>query len=186
MNDDQKTATATSLDEVSTIVETAPEQTPSSHSRWKKRGAVILLMAGMSAAVPTLAHGQFLSVFDSIFSSIQDDMGASLKTINQISQQVQQLYETTVWPLAALNQARGFVSNSIDNFRSSMNQAFNTQFSSATIAGPQQFETLLHSRQSLQIPALQTSFTLNYGTVPQMGAASPQDRVLMDMDDALG
>ena len=186
MNNDQKTTTTTRFDEVSTLAETAPEQTPSSRSRWRKRGAVVLLMAGMSATVPTLAHGQFLSVFDSIFSSIQDDMGASLKTINQISQQVQQLYQTMVWPLAALNQARGFVSNSMNTFRSSMSQAFNTQFTSATTSGPQQFETLLHSRQSLQIPALQTSFTLNYGAVPQTGAASPQDRVLMDMDDALG
>jgi hypothetical protein len=67
-----------------------------------------------------------------------------------------------------------------------MNQIFNTQFSSATLAGPQQFETLLHSRQSTQIPSLQASFTANYGAIPQLNAASPQDRVMMDMDDALG
>jgi hypothetical protein len=113
-------------------------------------------------------------------------MGGSLKAINQISQQVQTLYQTTMWPLAAINQARGFVSNSISSVRGQMNQLFNTQFSSATLAGPQQFESILHSRLSTQIPALQTSFTTNFGAIPQANSASPQDRVMMDIDDALG
>jgi hypothetical protein len=158
---------------------------PRRRSRWKKRLAVAVLVVESCIAVPHLAHAQFLGVFDGIFSSIQTDMGSSLKAINQVMQQMNQLYQTTVWPLAAINQARGFVSNSINTFRSSMNQIFNTRFSSATLAGPQQFETLLHSRLSTQIPSLQTSFTTNYGAIPQPNAASPQDRVMMDMDDAL-
>ena len=85
----------------------------------------------------------------------------------------QQLYQTTLWPLAAINQARGFVSNSISSFRNSMNQIFNTPFTSAVLPGPQQFESLLHSRESSQIPSLQTSFTTNYGAVPQVNTASP-------------
>ncbi|MGC2212936.1 MAG: hypothetical protein WA400_13800 [Silvibacterium sp.] len=146
---------------------------------------VAVLVVEACFAVPRLAHSQFLGVFDSIFSSIQSDMGGSLKAINQIKQQVQQLYQTTMWPLAALNQARGFVSNSINSYRNAMNQVFTTRFTSATLPGSQQFETLLHSRLSTQIPSLQTSFTTNYGAVPQAGIASPQDRVMMDMDDAL-
>jgi hypothetical protein len=166
--------------------ETGCAPPPSKWTRWKKRLALAVLAVEACLAVPRLAHAQFLGVFDSIFSSIQSDMGSSLKAINQIQQQVNQLYQTTVWPLAAINQARGFVSNSINTYRSSMNQIFNTRFSSATLAGPQQFETLLHSRQSLQIPSLQTSFTTNYGAIPKINMASPQDRVMMDMDDALG
>jgi hypothetical protein len=159
---------------------------PSVRSCWKKRLMTAVLVVEACFALPRLAHGQFLGVFDSIFSSIQSDMGSSLKAINQIKQQVNQLYQTTVWPLAAINQARGFVSNSINTYRNSMNQIFNTQFSSATLAGPQQFETLLHSRLSTQIPSLQASFTANYGAIPQLNTASPQDREMMDMDDALG
>jgi hypothetical protein len=144
-----------------------------------------LLALEVCFAVPRLAHAQF-SIFNSIFSSIQSDMGTSLKAINQIKQQIQQLYQTTVWPLAALNQARGFVSSSINTYRNSMNQIFTTRFSSAVLPGPQQFETLLHSRLSSQIPSLQTSFTTNYGAIPQVNTVRPQDRVMMDMDDALG
>jgi hypothetical protein len=159
---------------------------PAPRRRWKKRLGIAALTLATTLALPTLGHGQFLSVFDSIFSSIQSDIGSSLSSVNQIMQQVTKLYQTTVAPLAALNQARGFVANSISSFRGSMNQIFKTPITSAVTPGPQQFESILHSRLSTQIPSLQASFTTNYGAIPQANTASPQDRVMMDMDDALG
>lgn len=155
-------------------------------ARWKRRLLIGVLMIETCFVVPKFAHGQFLSIFNSIFSSIQNDIGGSLSAINQIAQQMQKLYQTTVAPLAALNQARGFVANSINTFRGQMNQVFNTPFTSAVTPGPQQFESILHSRLSSEIPALQTSFISNYGAIPQVNSASPQDRVMMDVDDALG
>ena len=154
--------------------------------RWKRRLLIGILLIEMCFALPKLAQGQFLNIFDAIFSSIQNDIGNSLSAINQVVQQMQKLYQTTVAPLAALNQARGFAANSINNFRGQMNQVFKTPFTSAVTPGPQQFESILHSRLSAQIPALQASFTANFGAIPQVNAASPQDRVMMDVDDALG
>ena len=159
---------------------------PSARANWRRRLLIGVLLIETYFALPKLADGQFLSIFDSIFSSIQSDIGGSLSAINQVAQQMQKLYQTTVAPLAAINQARGFVVNSINSFRSQMSQIFNTSFTSAVTPGPQQFESILHSRLSAQIPALQTSFTTNYGVIPQVNAASPQDRVMMDVDDALG
>jgi hypothetical protein len=159
---------------------------PSALANWRRRLLIGVLLIETCFALPKLADGQLLSIFDSIFSSIQSDIGGSLSAINQVAQQLQKLYQTTVAPLAAINQARGFVANSINSFRGQMNQIFNTSFTSAVTPGPQQFESILHSRLSAQIPALQTSFTTNYGVIPQVNAASPQDRVMMDVDDALG
>ena len=159
---------------------------PSARANWRRRLLIGVLLIETYFALPKLADGQFLSIFDSIFSSIQSDIGGSLSAINQVAQQMQKLYQTTVAPLAAINQARGFVVNSINGFRSQMSQIFNTSFTSAVTPGPQEFESILHSRLSAQIPALQTSFTTNYGVTPQVNAASPQDRVMMDVDDALG
>jgi hypothetical protein len=166
--------------------ESEPAQRPVPRPRRKKRLGIAIVILATTVALPTLGHGQFLSVFDSIFSSIQSDIGSSLSSVNQVMQQVTKLYQTTVAPLAALNQARGFVATSISSFRNSMNQVFNTPFTSAVTPGPQQFESILHSRLSTQIPSLQTSFTTNYGAIPQANTALPQDRVMMDMDDALG
>ena len=162
------------------------DRRPGASDRWKRRLLVSVLMIETCVALPKLAHGQFLSVFDSIFSSIQNDIGSSLRSINQMAQQVQKLYQTTVAPLAAINQARGFVANSINAYRGQMSQVFNTPFTSAITPGPQQFESILHSRLATQIPALQASFTANFGSIPQVNTASPLDRVMMDVDDALG
>jgi hypothetical protein len=136
--------------------------------------------------IPTVAHGQFLGVFNAIFGLIQNDIGVPLSSINQIAGEMRSLYQKTVAPLAAINQARGFVASSINNYRAQMNQVFYTPFTSAVTSGPRQFENILHSRLSGEIPALQASFTSNYGAVPVVNAASPQDRVMMDVDDALG
>lgn len=153
---------------------------------WLRRWSLgaCLLLAGY-LALPSQAHAQFLDIFNKLFGTIQKDIGGALSTVNQITQATEKLYQTTMWPLAALNQARGFVSNSISAYRNQMNQLFHTSYSSATLAGPQQLESILHSRLSTQIPALQTSFVGNFGSIPQANTASPQDRVLMDIDDAL-
>jgi hypothetical protein len=155
-------------------------------SCWKRRLALGLLLLAGSLMAPIPGHGQFLGVFNAIFSSIQSDIGRSLSSINQISVQLQKLYQTTIAPLAAINQARGFVANSIGRFRAQLNQVFNMPFTSAVTPGPMQFESILHSRVSTQISALQATFSRNYGAIPAVGAASPQDRVMMDVDDALG
>jgi hypothetical protein len=156
-----------------------------SRRRWKWTMVASILGVVLFFA-PARAHAGIFDIFGEIFGTIQSDIGGSLKSINQITQQVQQLYQTTMWPLAALNQARGFVATSISSFRNQMNQVFSTRYSSAVTPGPQQFESILHSRLSSQIPALGASFSANYGTVPQLNNAAPQDRLMMDMDDALG
>ena len=153
--------------------------------RWKWATAASVLGVVLLFA-PASAHAGIFDIFGEIFGTIQSDIGGSLKAINQIEQQVQQLYQTTMWPLAALNQARGFVATSISSFRNQMNQVFSTRYSSAVTLGPQQFESILHGRMSSQIPALGASFSANYGTVPRLNNAAPQDRLMMDMDDALG
>ena len=155
-------------------------------SCWKRRLALGLLLLAGSLMAPIPGHGQFLGVFNAISSSIQSDIGTSLSSINQISVQLQKLYQTTIAPLTAINQARGFVANSIGRFRAQLNQVFNMPFTSAVTTGPMQFESILHSRVSTQISALQATFSRNYGAIPAVGAASPQDRVMMDVDDALG
>jgi hypothetical protein len=186
MSNKTKSETALLLNGVAFSADDNCNRKPVPRARWRRRLLLGVLLIETCFALPKLADGQFLSVIDSIFSSIQNDIGSSLSQINQVVQQFQKLYQTTVAPLAAINQARGFVANSINSFRGQMNQIFNTSFTSAVTPGPQQFESILHSRLSAQIPALQTSFTTNYGAIPQVNAASPQDRVMMDVDDALG
>jgi hypothetical protein len=187
MNHKDESATQTLLLNGEPVdIEAVIDQLSKQSARRKRLLALgVIALTACFMATP-VAHAVGLDIFNEIFGSVQNDLGKSLGAINQISQSVQKLYQTTMWPLAAINQARGFVSNSINSFRGPMSQMFNTPIASAVTPGPQQFESILHSRLSSQIPSLQASFTTNYGSVPQVNVASPQDRVMMDIDDALG
>ncbi len=176
----------TLLNGVPCDMETALAGKANLRSRSKKCLLVGAAAAGIWFAAPAPAHAQFLDIFQAMFTTIQSDMGGSLQAINQMTGEMQQLYQATVWPLTLVNQARGFVSNSIASYRGYMTQVFDTPFESATLPNPQQLEAILHSRQASQVPALQASFSTNYGSVPPLNAASPQDRVMMDIDDSLG
>jgi hypothetical protein len=153
--------------------------------RWRWLATPTLALA-MAVMLPSRAQAGIFDIFGELFGTIQNDMGAALSQINALTHEMQQLHQQVVWPLALVNQARGFVSNSINSYRGYMTQVFTLKSSSATLINPQKLESILHSRQSAQIPALQASFAANYGTVPAVNAASPQDRVMMDIDDALG
>jgi hypothetical protein len=69
-----------------------------SHRQWK--GAVAASVLGVVLLfAPAHAHAGIFDVFGEIFGTIQSDIGSSLQSINQITQQVQQLYQTTMWRL---------------------------------------------------------------------------------------
>ena len=152
--------------------------------RWKWPVTAMLALV-IALVLPSRAQAGIFDIFGELFGTNQNDMGAALNQINELTQEMQQLHQQIVWPLALVNQARGFVSNSINGYRGFMTQVFTLKSPSATLASPQQLEAILHSRQSAQIPALQASFATNYGTISPVNAASPQDRVMMDIDDAL-
>ena len=164
----------------------AARQQPS-RRRFGTTKRVLLALALVAVlSLPTTAHASIFGVFDAIFSLITGPIGGALKSINEITQATQKLYQQTMWPPALINQARGFVSSSITGFRGRMTAIFYMPIRSATLLAPQQLESVLHSRNSSQLPALQSSFHTNFGTVPVANVANPQDRLMMDVDDSLG
>jgi hypothetical protein len=154
--------------------------------RLKKALFVGTLTVGAMLAMPTEAHAGIFGVFDAIFGLIKGPIGSALSDINAVTKDTQQLYQSTMWPLALINQARGFVSNSITSYRGYMTSVFFAPFNSATLTNPKQLETVLHSRDVSQLGNLTSSFHTNFGMVPVANTAAPQDRVMMDIDDTLG
>ncbi len=168
-------------------IQTSDEQTSRRNPGRLRRTLIVgALVLGSILAMPTEAHAGIFGVFDEIFGMIKGPIGGALTDINTITKETQQLYQSAMWPLAMINQARGFVSNSITSYRGYMTNVFFTPFNSATLPSPQQLETVLHSRDASQLGSLTSSFHGNFGTVPVANAAAPQDRVMMDIDDTLG
>jgi len=169
------------------VIQTPDGQTSRrSPGRLRRTLIVGALALGAILAMPTEAHAGIFGVFDEIFGMIKGPIGGALTDINTITNETQQLYQSAMWPLAMINQARGFVSNSITSYRGYMTNVFFTPFNSATLSSPQQLETVLHSRDVSQLGSLTSSFHGNFGTVPVANSAAPQDRIMMDIDDTLG
>ncbi len=158
----------------------------SRRARWGRRALVGSLMVGSFLAMPTESHAAIFDIFKSLLTLVSGPIGDSLKSINEVATSAQKLYQDTAYPLNQINQARGFSLQSINTYRPTMHSIFNSFTGSATLPGPQQFEALLHSRDSSQLLPLQLSYLQNYGTVPVANNAAPRDRVMIDTDDALG
>ncbi|HEY4051866.1 MAG TPA: hypothetical protein VGM27_33850 [Acidobacteriaceae bacterium] len=164
----------------------SPQPCKRAIDRLKKALFAGTLTVGAMLAMPTEAHAGIFGVFDAIFGMIKGPIGSALSDINAVTKERQQLYQSTLWPLALINQARGFVSNSITSYRGYMTSVFFAPFNSATLTNPKQLETVLHSRDVSQLGNLTSSFHTNFGMVPVANTAAPQDRVMMDIDDTLG
>ena len=73
----------------------------------------------------------------------------------------------------------------IGQYRGLMQNIFSINLKSATLPNPIALENVMRNHQTDDLAALTTSFGNTYGSVPTATAASPADRTMMDMDDAL-
>lgn len=152
--------------------------------------AVVLLLIAIAA--PRRVSGQIPSPccvtlaigLGTINSTISTVIGGGLQAISGIEQQVQQLEQNVVWPVQAINQARGLV-GSIQGIYSQIRTVFLIPISSATLANPRQLESILLSRNPGQIGNTGAVYGAVYGTVPIPANAPPAVRDLIDMTDAV-
>lgn len=94
---DKETITTEAVIEESTHASDQTQTKPAGKSsRWRRPVSIASLVLVIGLAIPTPARAQFLDVFKQLFGTIQDDMGSSLSAINQITQQTQKLYQTTM------------------------------------------------------------------------------------------
>src|SRR5258708_38360436 len=66
-----------------------------------------------------------------------------------------------------------------------MQSIFNINLKSATLPNPVALENVMRNHQTNDFGRLTSAYGNTYGSVPTVTAASPADRTMMDMDDAL-
>ncbi|HEX8797490.1 MAG TPA: hypothetical protein VF772_02710 [Terriglobales bacterium] len=125
--------------------------------------------------------GAIRAVLDVINGVIQ----TALTAINTVRTAVNNLQQLVVWPQQLINQARAQVTQMIGQYRNPMSNIFKIQLNSATLPAPQTLEAIIRDHQVGNFSALTTMFTNNYGAIPVATAATPGDRAMSDMDDAL-
>lgn len=119
-----------------------------------------------------------------IETTLQNGIGQVLSGMKTVENTVNTLHQDIVWPLAAINQARGFVSGTINHYKGLLNQIHTLGVESATLVNPSHLESAFRSSASTALTTIQPAYTAVYSPVPQATNANPLDRNMMDMDDA--
>lgn len=155
---------------------------PRSRRRWMVLTAfgVCLIPATASAGM-----GDILSFLQTITSTIQGAIGGALSDIQKVETLLTHYRQEVIWPLAALNQTKSFVSSVRSQYGQLMFGIANIRNNSATLVPPAQLEALFRGGQSGPLGQLQPAYFSVYTAVPNPSNANLAQRNMMDMDDAL-
>ena len=129
--------------------------------------------------------GDILSLFRTITSTLQGPIGGALSEMRKVSAAVNNFRQEIIWPLAVINQARGFISATRARYTGLMSQIEGIKNNSATLALPMQLESMFRGAQSGSVGQIPSLYTEVYQPVALSGIAQPAQRNLMDIDDAM-
>lgn len=121
-----------------------------------------------------------LRTISNLLSSV---VARPLGAIQQIEQQSADFEQQVVFPVAAINHARGLAGQFQGQFVQ-MRQIFQVPVASATLASPQRLERTLLSRDPSLVPQITNNYEALYGVVMPSTDASQTVRDLVDMTDA--
>lgn len=150
-------------------------------------GLVIVIMLLPTKARSQLGLDPCCAIISAGLSTISNLLSSAvakpLGAIQQIEQQSANFEQQVVYPITAINQARGLATQFQGQF-AQMKQTFQLPVASATLPTPQQLEQTLLSRNPNSVPQITSNYTALYGAVMPATDAPPQLRDLVDMTDA--
>ena len=144
-----------------------------------------VLAVALVSPPPTQAQGSLVVAIQSVLNVINGMIKTALNSINSVRTAISNLYKQATWPVALINQAKAMVTQMIGQYRGLMQNIFSINLKSATLPNPSALENAMRNHLTNDFASLTTSFGTTYGSVPNTTAASPADRTMMDMDDAL-
>ena len=162
---------------------------------WKLARNMVVAVVGFAVVVmllPTKARSQLgldpccaiisagLSVISNLLSSA---VAKPLSAIQQLEQDAANFEQQVVFPIAAINQARGLATQFQGQF-AQMKQTFQLPVASATLPTAQQLEQDLLSRNPNSVSQITTNYAALYGAVMPATDAPQQVRDLVDITDA--
>jgi len=144
-----------------------------------------ILAVSLASPPPAEAQASIITAIQSVLNVINGKIQIALTAINKVRSTINKYYQEAIWPVAAMNQARALVTQMIGRYRNLMQGIFSIRLNSATLPNPVALENVTRNHQTGDLAAVTTSFNSTFGSVPIATAASPADRTMMDMDDAL-
>lgn len=158
-------------------------------ANWRKRlvagavaGCVILSVA---IAPPAEGQASLVTAIQGVLNAIHGVIQTALNTMNTVRQAMNDLYQIKTWPVQMINLAKAQVVEMVIQYRTTMQRIQLTDVRSATLPNATAFETVSRNHQVSDFAALGKTYANTFGALPGATAASPADRQMMDMDDAV-
>jgi len=155
-----------------------------------RRRIVALVVAGTMVAVlisapPAQAQGSLIAAIQAVLNTINGVIQTALNSINSVRIAISNLYQNLTWPVQLINQAKAQVTQMNGQYRNAMRNILNIDLRSATLPNPAALETVIRDHQTTNFSKLVTTYGSTYGAIPTATSASPADRMMTDMDDAV-
>lgn len=144
-----------------------------------------VLVVALVSPPQVQAQGSLVAAIQSVLNVINGLIKTALNSINSVRTAISNFYQQATWPVALINQAKAMVTQMIGQYRTVMQNIFSINLKSATLPNPVGLENAMRNHQTNDFATLTSSFGSTYGAVPTATEASPADRTMMDMDDAL-
>ena len=144
-----------------------------------------LLLIHLAAPPPAAAQGGLIAAVQAVLKVINGAIEIALNGINNVRAAVRNLYRSVAWPVELIAQARAEALQMIGQYRNLMASILNVNLKSATLPAPRALESLIRDHRINNFTSLGQAFANTYRAIPAPADASPEDRAMADMDDAL-
>src|SRR5262245_8308822 len=157
-----------------------------------RRKASLVVVMILLVVVPLAAHGQLgldpccaiiSAGLNSISGLLKSVVATPLSSIQQLRQQAADFEQQIVYPVSAINNARG-LAEQLRGQLQQMTQLYRLPLNSASLPSPQQLEQSLLSHNPQTFAQIGQSYSAVYGSVMAPADAPQPMRDLVDMADA--
>jgi hypothetical protein len=156
-----------------------------SRRRLVAAAVAVVLIVTVVAPPPAQAQGSLIATVQAVLNVINGVIQTALHAINDVRAAVRNLYQSVAWPVELIAQARTEVLETMNRYRNLMASVLSINLKSATLPAPQALESLMRDHRINNFSSLAQAFGNAYRPVPGSADASPPDRAMTDMDDAL-
>ena len=147
--------------------------------------ALVGVLAVTLVSPPRVQAATLWDAIEAVLNVINGAINTALGDINAVRTAISDFYQQAVWPISLIDEAKAQVTQMVGQYRGLMASILDINLNSATLPVPASLQTVMRDQQTGDFGALASDYGQTYGNIPTQSTASPADRNLADMDDAL-
>lgn len=144
-------------------------------------GLITLISSGLSSVGGIL--GSINTTLQNVIGPLLSSISGAMSAIQNITQAILDYQQTVVYPLAAIDAARGLVGQ-VRGIYTAIRGIWSTAVRSATLVNPQGLENVILSKDASQIGSVAGRFTAVYSPLPAATEVHASTRDVIDSADA--